>query len=63
MPYAFVNGINMYYEMKGEGFPLMALPGMGSSLEIWSPEYRNFYKPNTVSVNGLSRHRTSDARI
>lgn len=46
MPYEFVNGINMYYETEGQGFPLAAITGLGSNLESWSPEYRA----------GLSRH-------
>ncbi len=46
MPYEFVNGIRMYYETEGQGFPLVAITGLGSSLESWSPEYRS----------GLSRH-------
>lgn len=64
MPYAFVNGINMYYEMEGEGFPLLALPGMGSSLEIWSPEYRNALKAKyrllLMDYRGIGRSDAPD---
>lgn len=64
MPYAFVNGINMYYEMEGEGFPLLALPGMGSSLEIWSPEYRNplqaKYRLLLMDYRGIGRSDAPD---
>ena len=64
MPYAFVNGINMYYEMEGEGFPLLALPGMGSSLEIWSPEYRNTLKAKyrllLMDYRGIGRSDAPD---
>ncbi len=38
MPYAKVNGINIYYEVHGEGEPLVLVPGLGSDLTRW---YRN----------------------
>ena len=40
MPYAFANQINMYYEIEGSGFPLVLIPGMGSSLDVWAPSFR-----------------------
>lgn len=64
MPYVFVNGINMYYEIEGEGFPLLALPGMGSSLEIWSPQYRNTLKAQyrllLMDYRGIGRSDAPD---
>jgi pimeloyl-ACP methyl ester carboxylesterase len=64
MPYAFINGINMYYEIEGEGIPLLALPGMGSSLEIWSPEFRNAFKAKyrllLVDYRGIGRSDAPD---
>jgi 3-oxoadipate enol-lactonase len=38
MPHAKVNGINLYYEVHGEGEPLVLVPGLGSDLTRW---YRN----------------------
>ncbi len=38
MPYAKANGINLYYEIHGEGEPLVLVPGLGSDLTRW---YRN----------------------
>jgi 3-oxoadipate enol-lactonase len=38
MPYARVNGISIYYEIHGEGEPLVMVPGLGSDLTRW---YRN----------------------
>ena len=38
MPHAKVNGVNIYYEVQGEGEPLVLVPGLGSDLTRW---YRN----------------------
>jgi 3-oxoadipate enol-lactonase len=38
VPYAKVNGINIYYEVQGEGEPLVLVPGLGSDATRW---YRN----------------------
>jgi len=32
-----VGDIEIYYEIKGEGFPLVMIQGLGSSLEWWAP--------------------------
>jgi 3-oxoadipate enol-lactonase len=38
MPKVRVNDIQMHYEMKGEGFPLMMINGLGGTLESsWNP--------------------------
>ena len=36
--YVPINGIKMYYREAGEGFPLMALMGLGANSDWWSPE-------------------------
>jgi proline-specific peptidase len=46
MPKVKVNDIQMYYEVKGEGFPLVMIQGLGGSLEGWNPHL----------VEGLSKH-------
>ena len=38
MPYKTVGDVNIYYEIKGDGFPLVMIRGFGSSLYQWSPE-------------------------
>jgi len=38
MPHAKVNGINIFYEIHGEGEPLVLVPGLGSDATRW---YRN----------------------
>ena len=35
MPYAEVNGIKMYYEIHGEGFPLVLIQGFTRNLHNW----------------------------
>jgi pimeloyl-ACP methyl ester carboxylesterase len=37
MPKVKVNDIQMYYEVKGEGFPLMMINGLGGNLAGWDP--------------------------
>ena len=37
MPKVKVNDIQMYYELKGEGFPLVMIQGLGGNLEGWNP--------------------------
>ncbi|HHW61375.1 MAG TPA: alpha/beta fold hydrolase, partial [Syntrophomonadaceae bacterium] len=41
MPYALVDQIRMYYEIEGSGSPLVLIPGMGSSLDVWAPSFRH----------------------
>ena len=38
MPHEKINGINIYYEVHGEGEPLVLVPGLGSDATRW---YRN----------------------
>lgn len=38
MSFANANGINISYEMKGEGFPVIFIHGFGSKKEIWQPQ-------------------------
>ena len=35
MPYASVNGVQMYYEERGSGTPILGLHGAGSSAVFW----------------------------
>jgi pimeloyl-ACP methyl ester carboxylesterase len=37
MPKVKVNDIQMYYEVKGEGFPLVMIMGLGGNLQGWDP--------------------------
>jgi pimeloyl-ACP methyl ester carboxylesterase len=46
MPKVKVNDIQIYYEVKGEGFPLVMICGMNANLAMWDPHL----------VEGLSKH-------
>jgi pimeloyl-ACP methyl ester carboxylesterase len=36
MPVINANGIDIYYETRGEGSPLMLINGWGGNLDSWS---------------------------
>jgi pimeloyl-ACP methyl ester carboxylesterase len=46
MPKVKVNDIHMYYETKGEGYPLVMIYGFGGNMDAWDPRL----------VEGLSKH-------
>ena len=46
MPKVKVDDIQIYYEVKGEGFPLVMIMGLGRNLESWDPRL----------VEGLSKN-------
>lgn len=41
MPIKLVNGINMYYEVHGEGEPLVLISGFGTDCMVWMPILAN----------------------
>jgi pimeloyl-ACP methyl ester carboxylesterase len=59
LPYAAVNGLNMYYEVHGEG-PLLLLlhGGLGSIPERWIP----FFAPQfrVIAIEQMGHGRTAD---
>ena len=47
MPYANVNGVKLYYEIYGEGDPVVLIGGLGSQLQSWAtqvPIYSKHFK-------------------
>lgn len=47
MPYAKVNGINICYEVRGEGLPVVLIGGLGSQMSSWAaqvPLYSRHFK-------------------
>jgi pimeloyl-ACP methyl ester carboxylesterase len=59
MPYAAVNGLNMYYEVHGDGPPLLLLHGgSGSIPEKWIP----FFVPpfQVIAMEQMGHGRTAD---
>jgi pimeloyl-ACP methyl ester carboxylesterase len=60
MPYAAVHGLNMYYEVHGEGPPLVLLHGGGGAIpERWIP----FFAPRfgVVAPEQMGHGHTADA--
>jgi hypothetical protein len=39
MPKVKVNGVNMYYEVYGEGFPLIMIRGLGANIDWYDPRF------------------------
>ncbi|HEY2381116.1 MAG TPA: alpha/beta hydrolase [Terriglobia bacterium] len=48
MPDAAVNGATIHYEVRGEGFPLVLLHGIGSSSRSWRRQLETLSKDFTV---------------
>ncbi|MFX1386115.1 MAG: alpha/beta fold hydrolase [Promethearchaeota archaeon] len=58
MGLAYVNGINISYELKGNGFPVIFIHGFGSKKEIWKPQTMIFsknYKTLTFDLRGTGK--------
>ena len=55
MPHHTVNGIEIYYEITGEGRPLLLIHGLGSSLRDWEkqvPVFAQHYRVITCDARG-----------
>lgn len=39
MPFCQTNGINLYYEVRGEGEPLVLIAGITANITIWPPHF------------------------
>ncbi|MFX1390308.1 MAG: alpha/beta fold hydrolase [Promethearchaeota archaeon] len=58
MSLANVNGINISYEIKGNGFPITFIHGFGSKKEIWKPQIIELsikYKTLTFDLRGTGK--------
>jgi pimeloyl-ACP methyl ester carboxylesterase len=60
--YANVNGIKLYYEIYGEGQPLVVLHGNGGSIEAASPQYPYFIKKHykIIAIDSRAQGRSGD---
>jgi pimeloyl-ACP methyl ester carboxylesterase len=55
MPFKRINDIDMYYEDKGDGEPLLLIHGLGSSTRDWElqvPVFSERYRVITVDLRG-----------
>lgn len=58
MPTLTLNGIEMFYEITGEGPPLLLIHGLGSSGRDWEyqiPDFKDHYQVITVDLRGHGR--------
>ena len=60
MPKIQSNGINLYYEIHGEGQPLLFIHGLGSSARNWEFQVDEFSKLYKVITFDLRGHGQSD---
>jgi pimeloyl-ACP methyl ester carboxylesterase len=51
-----VNGIEMYYETYGEGFPLVLLHGVTQSAQVWQPFIADFAEHFGLIIPDLRGH-------
>jgi len=59
VPYAVVNGLNMYYEVHGDGPPLLLLHGgTGSIPERWIPFFADRFR--VIAIEQMGHGRTAD---
>ena len=63
MPHAEVNGQRLYYEVHGEGDPLVMVMGLGGDLLAWArqiPEFAKTYKVIAVENRDVGRSSYAD---
>jgi pimeloyl-ACP methyl ester carboxylesterase len=64
MPKANVQGINLYYEVHGSGYPLILIRGLGSNADHWYcqvPAFSSHYSVVVFDNRGIGRSDIPDA--
>jgi pimeloyl-ACP methyl ester carboxylesterase len=63
--YAVVNGLKMYYEIHGEGFPLVLIHGGGSDIYVTYGRVLNLFAQNhkVIAVDLQAHGRTPDRGV
>ncbi len=59
MPIAETNNIQTYYEIYGEGIPLVLIHGIGACTKLWQPQIEPFSKRFRVIVYDVRGHGKS----
>lgn len=62
MPVARVRDIDVYYEIHGEGEPVLLIHGLGSSTEDWEPQLRALSRYRVLTYDVRGHGRTSKPR-
>lgn len=60
MPQAYANGINLYYEEHGNGFPLVLAHGFGATCAMWKPQVAAFSRRYRLITYDVRGHGQSD---
>jgi len=61
MPKAKVNGVELNYEVHGDGYPLVLAHGFTSSMQMWADQIPSFAKKYRVVVYDSRGHGASEA--
>ena len=61
MPEVFLNGINLYYEDNGSGFPVILSHGFASSTKFWDDQVPVFSKKYRLITYDMRGHGQTDA--
>ena len=61
MPKVLVNGINLYYEDHGSGFPLVFTHGFAATSAMWAPQIPDFSQKYRFIIVDMRGHGQSDA--
>jgi 3-oxoadipate enol-lactonase len=59
MPFITANGLNLHYEVAGDGWPVIFLHGLGSSADDWALQVPVFAKDYRVVTLDLRAHGQS----
>ncbi len=61
MPTARVNGVSLYYEVTGNGSPLVLLHGFACGIRSWDPQVRALSRAHRVIAYDARGHGISEA--
>ena len=66
MPHVQANGVRLYYEERGEGEPLVLVPGFGTGAWIWyrqAPALAEHFRVVTFDPRGVARSESAEGSL